>query len=62
MAKKADGGWEIIPYRLAEWNADDADFADGRGLSLNQIREDPPDPRHPRSIPGFVLYCWRSDI
>ena len=36
--------------QVEEWNADDADAADFRGLSLEQIRENPLHPRHPRSI------------
>ena len=51
--------------RIPEWNADDADAADQRGSDKERIKKDaslplpwscliranPPNPRHPRSIP-----------
>ncbi len=39
-----------------EWNADDADQADGRGFF--SIRCNPPNPRHPRSLPLLFFFLW----
>jgi hypothetical protein len=49
--------WLVFGFtnRSKQWNADDADQADGRGSDRKPIRAHPLDPRHPRSI-AFFLY------